>query len=144
MTDSEDSPLEPPSPRRFQFSLRAQMVAVTTVAVVLGLLVVLGQTVGWMLFYAIVYCLLPTPLVIGALFGRGELRTFAIGALVPWIVMGRQPLPVYPTLRSAGSSPAQAVAWMVGSTFFMVIVGAGCGVLAVATRRWIERSGWKG
>ena len=59
------------------------LICVTAIAVALGLSMVIGSFVATLLF-AIVYCVLPTPLVIFAIFARGDTQAFAIGALIPW------------------------------------------------------------
>jgi hypothetical protein len=109
---------------RFQFSLAWLLIVVTVVAVVLGLSVTLGSLLGTV-FFAIVYCVLPTPLVICAIFARGDIQAFAIGAIVPWWTVA---------------------SWMPNtSSFFsaiwLVVVSTTCGTVAAITRRWIRRSG---
>ena len=109
---------------RFQFSLAWLLIAVTIVAVALGLAVTVGSFVSAVLF-AVICCVLPTPLVICAIFARGDVQAFAIGALVPW---------------------ATLFAWAPGNSPFVFGVGLAvmattCGALAVATRRLIRRAG---
>jgi hypothetical protein len=141
MTDSEHPESPPDTLPRFQFSLRSQMIAVTVVAVLLGLGVVGGDRAAWVLFYAIVYCLVPTPLIIAAIFGHGELRTFSVGALVPWISAWSRvtplPLILYPQNLTLGA----LLGLMVGSAVFMAVMAAACGALAVAVQRWLKRTG---
>src|SRR5262245_51075960 len=79
-----------PRPNRFkfQFSLFWLMVVVTVVAVVLGLVGSFGPVFG-IVWYATLYlvrCLILTPMLICAIFGRGHIRAFAVGALVPWVM----------------------------------------------------------
>ena len=70
---------------RFQFSLAWLLIVVTIVAVAAGL----GDRRSArlrrrsLLLYLIVCCVVPTPLVICAIFGRGDVQAFAIGALDP-------------------------------------------------------------
>jgi len=113
---------------RFQFSLRWLLVAVTAFAVVLGLSKFLGEPfvrcIAW-----IVYVVAPTPLIAAAIYARGDIRAFAIGALVPWVLLGSE-------LR------LQSTSWSgLGLVFWLVLFGGLCGSIAVATRRWIERHG---
>ncbi len=139
MSDTEDSPRDPPDRLRFQFSLRSQLIVVTLIAVILGLLVVVGKPIAWMMFHGVVYCLAPTPLVIGALFGRDELRTFCIGALVPWISTWGQSSPMLMIFYSPDPSTVQFGGWMIGTTIYILVAGGACGALAVVTRRWLAR-----
>src|SRR3954471_23423299 len=67
----------------FRFSLAWMLICVTVIALALGLSITIGSLVAT-LFFAVVYCLLPTPLLIFAIFARGDSQAFAIGALIPW------------------------------------------------------------
>jgi hypothetical protein len=107
---------------KFQFSLAWLMIAVTVVALALALAHLVGDFLGLMLFAA-VCCILPTPLVICAIFARGDLQAFAIGALIPWFTL-------YTWMSNSGS---------LSIAVWLVFLPAICGALAVATRRWIER-----
>jgi hypothetical protein len=101
------------------------MILVTLVAVLLFLATRLGSFIQVILF-SFVACILPTPLVICAIYGRGDVRAFAIGALTPWVV-------ALVLLKEPD----------MGGTFFemvwLVVMGGICGVVAVITRRWIWR-----
>jgi hypothetical protein len=108
---------------RFQFSLSSLLIVVTVVAVVLGLSAVFGNLIG-ALALAIVFCVLPTPLVICAIFARGDIQAFAIGALVPFVTM-------------FASRPYQSYLAMI--IWFLVLPGI-CGVVAVVTLRWVRRN----
>jgi hypothetical protein len=110
---------------RFQFSLAWLMIVVTIVAVILGLGASLGSVFGVAVYvmYLIVRCVVPTPLVICAIFGRGHVRAFAIGALMPWVM-------VIPWESNQGSLIALVIS---------LICSAACGFLAVATWRWLRR-----
>ncbi len=101
------------------------MITVTLVAVLLGLSVLFGGFVG-AIFAALVWCVLPTPLVICAVYGRRNLQAFAIGGLIPWglFVMRIPPLTTFLPM-----------------TIWLVALGGVCGTVAVVTRRWLERSG---
>ena len=81
-----------------------------------------GDFIG-SLFFVAVCCVLPTPLVICAIFGRGDIQAFAIGALVPWADAA---FPVRVADRRSGCS----------------ILPLMCGMLAVARRRWLRLS-WR-
>lgn len=109
---------------KFQFSLAWLMIAVTCVALVLAVAHILGSVIGALLF-ATVCCVLPTPLVICAIFARGDLQAFAIGALVPWVTL---------------------FAWLPSQSFlsmalWLLILPIVCGVIGAFTRRWIRRHG---
>lgn len=107
---------------KFQFSLAWLMIVVTVVAIVLGLAHLFGDLFALFLF-AVVCCVLPTPLVICAIFARGDLQAFAIGALIPWFA-------VFVWMSSL--SIVSTAAWL-------LFLPAICGVIAVLTRRWIQR-----
>jgi hypothetical protein len=102
------------------------MVLVMLVSVLMGLASLFGNMLG-MVVVALVWWLLPTPLVICAIFGRRDTQAFAIGALVPWIM-----------LVAVRNPP--------GGTFFLgtiwcLFLGIVCGAVALVTRRWLERNG---
>jgi hypothetical protein len=58
--------------------------------------------------------------VITAIFGRGDIQSFAIGALVPWLAL----LP-----------------WMSSMAVWLLVLPIICGTLAVITRRWLRLFG---
>lgn len=115
-----------PARPRFQFSLFWLMVAVTVVAVVLGLGASLGPVFGivWYAALFLVRCAIPTPLLICAIYGRGSIRAFAIGALVPWVV--------------GFISEGQQLSVLM--LLLTVCYSLACGFLAVATWRWVRQS----
>ena len=79
MPESDPSPDDRPSPiawPKFQFSLRSQLIAVAIVAVILGLFVTVGQSFAQLAYYGILGCLLPTPLVICAIWERRASHLF--------------------------------------------------------------------
>jgi len=124
-------PNEPPTNRpswhfspfpRIQFSMKWLMILVTAVAILLALSVVFGNFFEIVLF-SVVFCVLPTPIVICAIFGRRDIQAFAIGALVPWITL---------------------LFWVRNSSViyvlvFMLVLPVLCGSVAVITRRWLSR-----
>src|SRR5262245_13949875 len=69
-----------------QFSMFRLMVVVTLAAILLGLAVTFG---GFMevMFVSLVWCVLPTPLIIGSIYAQRDIKTFSIGALVPWFTL---------------------------------------------------------
>src|SRR4051794_9866202 len=69
---------------RFQYSLGRLLVAIALIAIVLFLATHVGSFIE-MVFFPTTACIIPTPFVIGAIYGRGDIRAFSIGALVPWI-----------------------------------------------------------
>jgi hypothetical protein len=135
------TPLPDGTPPRFQFSLAWLLIAVTVVAVLLGFSQLFNraiiEAVGGTLLTAIVGCILPTPLVVAALFARGDVRVFSIGALVPWIMNRGVPLYTY------AYRPSWPV-WILlaGSTIYILVTAAFCGFVAVAACRWIQRRGY--
>ena len=108
---------------RLRFSLAWLLVVVTTIALVLGLSVTVGSFVATVVF-GFVYCVLPTPLVICAIFARGDAQAFAIGALVPWWTHN-----VW--LPNAS---------FVSLTIWLLAMCSTCGIVAAFTRRWIVAS----
>src|SRR5882724_943480 len=100
-------------PPRFQFSLRNMLIAVAVLAVLLGLFAVAGGILTWLLA-AVVIWILPTPLVVSAVYARGDLRAFAIGALVPWVSLW--------TSQYLGGS----VLSVVGQTLQLLVMAAIC------------------
>ena len=95
------------------------MIVITVVAILLGLAVTFQGFVPFIIL-SIVWGVIPTPLVICAIFGRGDIRSFAIGALVPWVLVLRGP-------------PG------IGLLPFVLIMPAVCGAVAVVTHRWVTR-----
>jgi hypothetical protein len=114
---------------RFQFSLRWLLVTVTVVALLFGWSVVIGDRPFRMLAAGL-YLIVPTPLVIGAIYGRGDTRAFSIGALLPWI-----------SRWSDGVPTGMTLIYLLQSLTWLLLIGAVCGALAVATRRWLIRRG---
>jgi hypothetical protein len=104
---------------RLRHSLVWLLIAVTAAAIVLGFASTFRDFVSSLLFVS-VCCVLPTPFVTAAIFGRGDLQSFAIGALVPWLTL----LP-----------------WMSTMALWLVILPIICGTLAVITRRWLRLFG---
>jgi hypothetical protein len=115
------------SPPRFQFSLWWLMIAVSIVCVTLGVWEILPRGfIGYLVLDPLILGLAPTALVTCAVYARGDTRAFAIGALVPLILM-----------IVAREGPLSV--WRLG--FWMLFVGSMCGALAVALRRWLEYLG---
>src|SRR4051812_8082234 len=104
---------------RLQFSLAWLLIAVTIVAIAMGMASSFRGFVG-SLFFVSLCCVLPTPFVIAAIFGRGDIQSFAIGALVPWLTL----LP-----------------WVSSMAIWLLILPLVCGTLAVVTRRWLRLFG---
>ena len=111
---------------RFQFSLGWLMIAITAVAILLFFAVTFAGFIGAALG-SVVWCIVPTPLVVCAIFGRGNVQAFSVGALVPWLTMITTRIP------SAAS--------FFSMTIWLLILGGICGSVAIATRRWLERHG---
>jgi hypothetical protein len=123
MTDARTPRSKVPLPR-FRFSLAWLLMCVTIVALAFGLSVTLGSLVATLLF-AMVYCVLPTPLLICAVFARGDVQAFAIGALIPWWTLS--------TWLPNASSFAMAI--------WLLVMCTVCGVVGMVTRRWIRGAG---
>jgi hypothetical protein len=106
--------------------MRGLMITITIACIVLFLWVTFGGFVSFVA--AILLCVVPTPLVIIAIYARGDLQAFAIGALVPWVVLILLRAPVF-------ESNFTIWIWLLPTCAF-------CGALASATRRWLERNRW--
>jgi hypothetical protein len=98
------------------------MVIITVAAVVLGLVMIMNNTLLSILA-AFMWCVLPTPLLIYAVFGRGSTRAFAIGGLVPWVQL----------MSNRIASPELA------RLFWLSVMTVVCGGVAVVTYRWVQR-----
>jgi hypothetical protein len=109
------------------------LIVMTLVAVVLGFVVTgIGSLVlsvlVWMLVSTIVTVMLTT-----AIFGRGDLQVFAIGALVPMtplIIRGMSFFASYATVLEGLVAPIT-----------LTLAAGFCGVVAVLTRRFLRRLG---
>jgi hypothetical protein len=119
---------ETSTPKRpwVQFSMFRLMVVVTLVAILLGLATTFGGVLEVM-FVSMVWCAFPTPLVICAIYSRRDSQAFAIGALVPWATLVLMRVPPI-------SSQLAGLIWL-------LVMGGVCGALAVATLRWLQRTG---
>lgn len=111
---------------RWQFSLRWLLVAVTLVAVALALGVfgLLSLLCGILL-----RGVLPTISAICAVYSRGDVRAFAIGAVIAFI-----PLLV-------GGTESHNFTFLVGTTLSQALAVGLCGLVAVAVRRWLVKHG---
>jgi hypothetical protein len=114
-----------PGPR-FQFSLRWLLIVVTLAAILFGLSALVGD---WF-FPTFIFVLFPTPLIVAIIHARGEIRTFAIGGLIPW---------VYLSISAWGSGN---LAMQFETLILLLFLASASGALAVGTRRWIERNGY--
>lgn len=108
---------------RFQFSLWWLMVAITAAAVFLFLSVSFGGFIEVVLL-SVLWCIVPTPFLMFAIYARGDLQAFAIGALVPWVMLI---VLRFPALNS-----------FFAASIWLLPMCAICGVVAAATRRWIQ------
>ena len=110
----------------FQFSMFRLMVVITLIAILLGLSVAFGGLVE-LFFVSVAWCIIPTPLVVCLIYGKRDVRTFAVGALIPWAAQ----------LAFQRLSTESAIA----ATIWLLVMGGICGAMAVATRHWLEQSG---
>jgi hypothetical protein len=111
---------------RFQFSVRLLMITIAVVCVALFAWMTIGNLVD-VLFATVMWCIIPTPLVVFAIFARGDLQAFAIGGLIPWLVSIGFDTPFV--------SSYLTMAWL-------LLVGALCGIMAATVRRWIQWNRW--
>lgn len=113
----------------FRFSLRWLLIVVAIVAVVFGVFSVsVGQALVIWLLTILLRGGLPTIVLVGAVFARGNWRAFSLGSFVaclPFAVaQGGTPDGLVPAIAAFGS---QAVYILV------------CGGIAVAAREWLVR-----
>jgi hypothetical protein len=114
---------------RLQFSLQWLLVAVTLVALLFGWSAMIGDSPFRMLAAGL-YVIVPTPLIMGAVYGRGDTRAFSIGAFLPWISRWADGVPT-----------GMALIYILQSVTWLLLTGAVCGALAVTVRRWLIRRG---
>lgn len=113
-------------PWRWRFSLRWMLIAVTLLAVALAIGVYGMLSV---LFGFVLRGLLPTMAAICAIYARGDVRAFAVGAftaLVPVLV---------------GGTGSVHFTSLLGTTVSQLLAIGLCGAVAVATRRWLISQG---
>src|SRR2546423_10124038 len=126
MPKSEPTPSQSSRPLmslpRFQYSLARLLIAVTVVAILIFLATKVASLFQIILF-SFVTCIVPTPLVICAVYGKGDVRAFSIGALNPWVV----------SIALRFPDPYGTFFEMI----WLIVMGGICGVIAVITRRWI-------
>ncbi len=108
---------------RYQFSLWWLMVAITVASILLFLTVSVSDFLE-IAVASILWCIVPTPIVVFAIYGRGDLQAFAIGALVPWVTLIIFRIPDLMSFFAA--------------TLWLLPMCGICGVVAAATRRWIK------
>ena len=134
------SPFRPP----FQYSLWSMFVLTTVLAIGLGLLVA-APTWLMVLLLLLVSLALPMALTVAVIYGRGRLRTFAIGALFPAgvLIFSVVPLfrgPFYGMFDfGSGGDDLEArviLAAVVGATGILI---AAFGLLALWVRWLVER-----
>lgn len=110
----------------WQFSLRALLIAVAiaAVALALGVFGLLSVLVAFLL-----RALLPTVAAVCAVYARGDIRAFAIGAFISLI-------PVL--IGGIGSGRIAGLMAVILAQFLMTGI---CGLVAVAVRRWLVGQG---
>jgi len=113
-------------PPRLQFSMRWLLAAVAVVALVLGLLsFTAGQLLVGVCLLVALRGLVPTAAAVGAIYARGDLQAFAIGALVPCI-----------SVVTSGDEPWYRSGPILGVLLHLTTIAL-CGATAVVLRRWI-------
>jgi hypothetical protein len=117
---STNSPRAP----RFQFSLAALLLLITVSAVFLGLVTTVAGSILLAVFSWIILYILPSFLLVSAIYGRDDVRAFAIGALVPIVAF------IFDRQASAGHS-------FLERTVGLAATSGVCGLVAVITRRWL-------
>jgi len=125
--------LRPSPPARFQYSLATLLILMTIVAFALGFMgTTLGETIVLLVLWTL-FSILPAVLVSVAVYARGDLQAFALGALVPML-----PLAVNGSVfGSRSASILQGLMALVG----VVVLGGVCGIAAAATRRLLRGLG---
>jgi hypothetical protein len=117
---SANSPRAP----RFQFSLAALLLLITVTAVFLGLVTTVAGSILFLVFSWIILYILPTVILVWAIYGSGDVRAFAIGALVPIVAFTIQ------GQTAAGHS-------FMERTIGLAATSGVCGLVASITRRWL-------
>jgi FtsH-binding integral membrane protein len=121
----------PGQPPRFQFGLRWMLLLVAAAAIFLTLTVAAEQfLLRWILTPATIF-VIPTVFIIVALHDCGDRRTFAIGALVPTSIL---------IFAGDVGRLSTLVDWL-SSTIWLLLMAAGCGAVAIATRRTVAPTG---
>jgi hypothetical protein len=115
-------------PPRFQFSLRGMLIAVAILAVLLWMSTAVAGLLLWVT-WSLIYLLLPTPFVVAAVFTRGDIQAFAIGVLVPWVASW-----------GSGGPRGGTLLGLIALALWLVVMGGICGIVAVASRRWLDRN----
>lgn len=110
----------------WRFSVRTLLIAMTiaAVALALGVFGLLNLLVAFLL-----RALLPTVAAVCAVYARGDIRAFAIGAfisLIPVLIAG------------TGSG---RIASLMAAILAQLLISGICGVVAVAVRRWLVGQG---
>lgn len=123
--------LQPP---RLQFSLRWLLIGVTAIALAIGLFAVGGvaRIAMGLIMAVLLRGVVPTVFAVGAMYGRGDLRAFAIGGFVANI-----------PLLTNEIGPIGVGGIMMAFVSQAIVIGI-CGASAVATRRWIARRQYPG
>jgi hypothetical protein len=115
---------------RFQFSLRWLMLLVVVVAILLALVITAEQFLLRWFLAPITFFVLPTLYLIVAIFDRGDRQSFAIGALVPASV----------SILGADVGRFSSFSGWIASTVWLLMMSAACGLVAVATHRWVVQN----
>ncbi len=117
-------------PSRWQFSLRWLLGAVAFIAVLLGLLSFsAGQLLVGLCLFIMLRGIVPTAALVAAIFARGDLQAFAVGALVPCI-----------SVIASGDEPWGRWGPVFGVVLQLATIAL-CGGTAVVVRRRIAPPG---
>jgi hypothetical protein len=120
-----DHPSQRKPNRSIQFSLTQLLIVFTAAAIVLGFWDTIPATFHF--FSRIIIYTFPAVLLAAAVYGRGDYRAFAIGALVPFVHWLAN-WPFYDT------SPSYRIAEL----FQLIMAAIVCGTATLLTRRWIQ------
>ena len=141
-------------PRPFQFTLRTMFLVTTVVAVVLAGLSA-PERWEWVRFLTLFYLTVAIPLVLvtALIYGRGNVRTFAIGALFPagailwiaawWAVVNLTSPPQPALLSLPDDAESRRLMLALGTAIAAALILLS-GIIAVVVRRMVEprRTDW--
>lgn len=123
----------PPPPRPTQFSLRFLLVVVTVVALISPLLPMVGMPMAGVLLPWLLSVATPICLTTAAIYCRGRRQTFFLGAA------GASLMSVFSGRAFTMAAGLESLLWAA----VQLATYLACGFLALATREFVERRGWR-